>query len=182
MKHLGIFIFVLFFFNQSLQAQLMVREEDKKTGKVLLRGLMQFSDIQKESTCVWFVKGADAYQPDNEAIQTLKKVSGDYRYIVFIGTWCEDTRNLFPKFYKVLQDARIDEHAVELYGVNRKKEALNIEHTLYNIQKVPTIIVMHQFREVGRIVESSTNIETELAMLMEKDYVRLEEERAKKFK
>jgi hypothetical protein len=65
--------------------------------------------------------------------------------------------------------------------VNRKKEALNIEHKFYNIERVPTIIVMHQYREVGRIIESvSGSIEEALLNIMLPDAQKLEAKRAAK--
>ena len=110
----------------------------------------------------------------------MSKIAANYRFVVFAGTWCGDTKDLLPKFYKVLIEAGIDQHTVELYGVNRKKEALNIEHTLYNIKNIPTIIVMYQAREVGRIIESvSTSIEEELDAIIRKDYDMLEREHAR---
>ena len=183
MKFILSFLFISLCCQLNMNAQLMVREIDKKTGKVLLRGLLHVEDIQKETTCKWFDKGFENYNPKASTIESLKQMSSDYRFIVFMGTWCEDTRNILPKFYKVIHNARIDYNAVELYGVNRQKEALNIEHKLYNIHFVPTIIVMHQFREVGRIVESvNSSLEEDLLAIIEKDYYQLEKDKAVKFK
>ena len=164
-----------------LQAQDFVREKDPKTGKVLLHGRLNFDDLKKESSCAWFQQGAQTYQPKGAVIQELKRVSGPYRFIVFAGTWCSDTRDLLPKLYKILKEAQIDEHTVEMYGVNRQKEALNIEHKLYNLINIPTIIVMHQHHEIGRIVESvEGSLEDSLLALMSKDYEALEEARLQK--
>jgi hypothetical protein len=83
----------------------------------------------------------------------------------------------------VLTLAGIDLHAVEMYGVNRDKEALNIETKLYSIAHVPTIIVMHQFREVGRITESaSSSIEENLLSIIAPDFQKLEQKRLNRFK
>ncbi len=42
-----------------------------------------------------------------------------------------------------------------MYGVDRAKEAKYIEHKLYRVEKVPTIIVLKDNTEVGRIVENT---------------------------
>jgi len=168
---------------QGAMAQDFVREIDRKTGKVLLRGKIHFSDIQKESTCSWFNQGADAYQPKPAVIEALKKIAEPYHFVVFAGTWCGDTKDLLPRFYKVLREAGIDQHTVELYGVNRHKEALNIEHSLYNLTNIPTIIIMHQAHEVGRIIESvDSSIEESLLQIMEKDYLDIERRRAERLR
>lgn len=160
-------------FSGNVFAQDFVREIDKKTEKVLLRGKITFEDIREETTCSWFDKNANIYKPNQAAIDVLEEVAKPYRFVVFAGTWCGDTKDLLPKFYKVLKTAGIDLHSVEMYGVNRQKEALNIEHTLYNIGFVPTIIIMQQAREVGRIVETvESSIEEDLLRIIEKDAAR----------
>jgi hypothetical protein len=83
----------------------------------------------------------------------------------------------------VLTLAGIDLHSVEMYGVNRDKEALNAESKLYNITRVPTIIVMHQYREVGRITESvASTIEEDILSIIAPDYQKLEQKRLNRFK
>ena len=179
MKH-GIIFFVLLLSMKSISAQDFVREIDPKTEKVMLRGKITFNDLLNETTFSWLKKGAEAYQPQQKVVDNLHIMVGDYRFIVFAGTWCGDTKELLPKFYKVLVDAGVDLNAVEMFAVNRQKEALNIEKTLYSIVNVPTIIVMHQFREVGRIVESvPTSIEEELVKIIQKDYEALQAEKAR---
>jgi hypothetical protein len=168
---------------KTMMAQDFVREEDKKTGKVLLRGKITFDNLLQETSCKWLETGAKSYQPNRNAVDELSKIAGDYRFVVFAGTWCGDTKDLLPKFYKVLVEAGIDMHAIEMYGVNRNKEALNIEATLYGIKNIPTIIVMHQFREIGRIVENvNTSIEEDLDAMIRKDYAILQKERAQKIR
>ncbi|MBP9932372.1 MAG: thioredoxin family protein [Chitinophagaceae bacterium] len=164
-----------------MQAQDFVRENDKKTDKVLLRGKLTFADVMDETVNKWLIKGAAAYHPNEEVIKALKSVMQHYRLVIFMGTWCEDTQVLLPQLYKTLKDAGFDMNAIEMYGVNRKKEALNIEHKFYNIERVPTIIVMHQYREVGRIIESvSGSIEEALLNIMLPDAQKLEAKRAAK--
>lgn len=164
-------------------AQDFVREKDRKTGKVLLRGLIKFDDMQDEAVYKWFGAGVSKYQPKETAIEGLKKYNAPYKFVVFLGTWCEDSQILIPQLYKTLTLAGIDLHAVEIYGVNRDKEALNIESKLYNITRVPTIIVMHQFREVGRITESvSSSIEEDLLAIIAPDFEKLEQKRLNRFK
>lgn len=169
-------------FQFAAHAQDFVREKDRKTGKVLLHGLITLADLEDEATFSWLGKGMQQYQPKKDVIEGLRKCNSPYKFVVFLGTWCEDSRILIPQLFKVFQLAGIDLNAVEMYGVNRNKEALNIEHKLYNITRVPTIIVMHQFREVGRITEVvNQSIEEDLLAIMEKDYVQLEKKRLARF-
>ena len=151
--------------NMNSQAQDFIRELDRKTEKPLLRGQITFKDITTESAFSWI---HDEYQANENVVTKLKKLLPKYRLVVFIGTWCEDTQALLPQLYSTLQDASFDFNALEMYGLNRAKKGLNSEHDIYNIQRVPTIIIMDRFKEVGRIVESvNTSIEKDLLEILE---------------
>lgn len=178
-----LFIFTLLLTTNFVIAQDFVREHDRKTGKPLLRGRLSFQDIMKESTCSWLEEGTEAYTPNRSAIEGLSSVWKEYRFVLFVGTWCDDTKNLLPKFYKTVLEAGISPYSVEMYGVNRGKQSLKDEHKFYKLERVPTIIIMHQKREVGRIVESvNTSIEEEMLAIMEKDAAEMEIKKAEAVK
>jgi thiol-disulfide isomerase/thioredoxin len=162
-------------------AQDFVREQDKKTGKPLLRGKITFQNLLKESTCSWLEEGTQAYDPDKAIVEELSTVWKEYRFVIFAGTWCEDTHNLLPKFYKTMLEAGISPYSIEMYGVDRQKRTLQEENKFYKIERIPTIIVMHQKREVGRIIESvKVSIESDLLTIMEKDMKELELQKAER--
>jgi thiol-disulfide isomerase/thioredoxin len=165
MKKIIIALLTIVTFSLPSEAQSFVRELDQKTEKPLLRGQIKFKDIKNESTLKWI--NAD-YQAREDVVKKLKVLLPKYRLVVFIGTWCEDTQHLLPQLYRTLEDASYDFNALEMYGVNRRKEGLNAEHLIYNIKYVPTIIVMDRFKEVGRIIESvNTSIEEDLLDILE---------------
>ena len=72
---------------------------------------------------------------------------------MFFGTWCTDTHRELPRLIKILEVAKYPENKIKLIAVNRKKETPDGEDVLYNIKRVPTIIVKKYGREVGRIIE-----------------------------
>jgi thiol-disulfide isomerase/thioredoxin len=167
MKKILIAIIALCSFTLNSQAQDFVRELDQKTQKPLLRGQITFDDIANESTCSWI---KDEYSPNETDVYKISKLLPKYRLVIFLGTWCEDTQYLMPQLLQTLKNANFDFNALEMYGVNRAKEGLNAEHLIYNIERVPSIIVMDRFKEVGRIVESTKeSIEKELLNILEAD-------------
>lgn len=181
MKYIITLLFLSLHVNM-LIAQDFVREKDRKDGHPLLRGKLTFNDLLKETTCNWLYEGAQAYNPQTEAINTLNQICKDYRFVVFIGTWCEDTQELLPKLYKTILDAGIAKESIEMYGVNRNKKALKQEEDVYKIERVPTIIVLHQKREIGRITETVKNsIEEDLVQIIKPDYDEREKARIKKW-
>lgn len=156
--------------SMNMQAQDFIREYDSKTEKPLLRGELSFEDLLAESTCSWLQEGAKEYTPNKETVKQLNALLPKYKIKVFIGTWCEDTQELLPQFFKTLTASSYDLNGLEMYGVNRNKEALNVEHKIYNISRVPTFIIMDRFREVGRITESvNVSIEADLLEILARD-------------
>ncbi|MCX6190127.1 MAG: thioredoxin family protein [Bacteroidetes bacterium] len=112
----------------------------------------------------WFKKNYDSYNTAaNTDILYLKAYNARVTFVVFAGTWCDDTQNLLPKFYRVLDEAQFPESAVVLYGVDRNKKSLKGEADKNVLSKVPTIIVYKDGKEIGKVVESvKSSIEVDL--------------------
>lgn len=159
---------------QQFSAQKVVvnREvESTKDGKMLL-GVQTKQQFIKAPYADWYVKEHDEYAIDQKAISELKKDKiGSYNITAFIGTWCEDSHRDFPRLMKVLEAAKYPEGKLTIIAVNRKKESPSGEEGLYNIQKVPTIIIERYGKEVGRIIEMPTTgyIERDLVEILNKD-------------
>jgi Thioredoxin len=158
----------------TMQAQTKIfktKPDPKDEGSNMLVGQITAKDILQDGTCNWYKFGVEKYKTDSSIIKVLAPLLKKYTIIVVMGTWCEDTQQLFPAFYKTLQACKYDETKLEMIGVDRDKHALNIEHLLLKIEKVPTIIISDGAREIGRIVEtiSKENIETQLLYMIEKD-------------
>jgi thiol-disulfide isomerase/thioredoxin len=142
--------------------------DPKQGSSQILVGQLTAEDIVKNGTCQWFENGMNQYTADSATIEQLKKHINQYSFIVCMGTWCGDTKDLLPKYWKVMQAAGFPTNKIELLGMDRSKQALNIEHLLLRVEKVPTIIINKGPREIGRIVESLSkdNIETELLYII----------------
>lgn len=155
MKHILLAILILTTTAAVAQVSDFNTSKDKETGWPIYKGQMQWSDLQTAKTMDWFSKGVKEYKPDSTADQYLKAHLKDYDLVIFMGTWCDDSHYLIPKVYKVLQQSGYPAEKILLYGVDRAKETKNgYENKLYAIKKVPTIIVMKNSIEIGRITES----------------------------
>jgi hypothetical protein len=167
-------IFFILFTSIIMQAQSKIFKtilDPKEAGANMLVGQITTKDIMADGTCTWYASGYKKYKPDTNITKALQPLLKKYTIIAVVGTWCEDTQNLFPAFYKTLQACNYPEEKLEIIGVDRSKHALNIEHLLLKIDKVPTIIISDGAREIGRIIEtiSKENIETQLLYMIEKD-------------
>lgn len=144
--------------------------KDPENGQVVFKGQTTFSDLLAETTFGWLERGADSYKPDSVQLQFLKKNLGNYELVVLMGTWCDDSHILLPQLYKILQLTGYPMGKYLMYGLDREKTSKYVEHKVYKVTRVPTIIVYKNHMEVGRIVESvEKSMEADLAKMIATD-------------
>ena len=150
-------IFCCFFaamFIQSKAQQLYSSFKDEKNNKgIVYKGIINKSTLQSESAFDWFVSNKEKYKPSPELLHAFLAASKSVKYIVFGGTWCEDTQNLLPQFYKLQELTGMNEQDIVLFAVDRDKKTIDNITQAFHITNVPTIIVMKDGKEVGRVVE-----------------------------
>ncbi|NDC40687.1 MAG: hypothetical protein EBZ77_03915 [Chitinophagia bacterium] len=136
---------------------------DEKNNSLIYRGSITFGDIMQEPSFGWMKEGTATYTPAEKTIQHLKPQLARCRFLVFMGTWCEDSQHLIPQFLKTLQACGYNPADVLLYGMDRAKTSgTGIEKT-YGATLLPTIIIYYDNKEVGRIIETVPGtIEAEL--------------------
>jgi thiol-disulfide isomerase/thioredoxin len=115
----------------------------------------------------WFRSGFEDYKPNHDTIEELKKWKNDIYFIVYAATWCDDTKDLLPKFYKTAYEAEFTTKEVQLYLMDRDKKTTDGSAQLLHIDKVPTIVVFRSGRMIGRIVETTSKpVEQEILDLI----------------
>ena len=165
---------ILFFSLQSCNAQKVVVNREVETtndGKMLL-GIQTKDQLLKSPYSDWYLKEHDEYTIDKKNVEELKKEKlSSYKMIVVLGTWCEDSHREVPRLMKILESINFPEQKLTIIAVNRKKEAPGGEEGIYNIQRVPTIIVQKYGKEIGRIIEypASGYLERDLLEIVRKD-------------
>lgn len=140
--------------------------QDKDGSKMLL-GVIKSTDLSKDAAFLWFKENQKLGRTDPFAKIVFKDKASDndLRLLVFGGTWCEDTKNLLPIFYRLVEESGFPEKKIRLIAVNREKEDPSGIAEKNGIAHVPTFIVLRKDKEIGRIVEygSTGNFEKELA-------------------
>jgi thiol-disulfide isomerase/thioredoxin len=119
----------------------------------VFKGLLKRADIENDTAFKWFQHNYKLGTPDVSAVDAFKKHVNDFQMVVFLGTWCDDTQNLLPQFFRVADAAGYAEDNITLIGVDRPKTTLADLHGAFHIVEVPTFIVMKGGKEVGRVVE-----------------------------
>ena len=119
----------------------------------VLKGVINRSIIESDTAFAWFKENMKWGEADPSAIASFQKNKDKFTLLVFGGTWCHDTQNLLPIFYRLIDKSGYPEKKVLLIAVDRKKESLNNLSKKYRITNVPTFIVFAKGKELGRVVE-----------------------------
>jgi thiol-disulfide isomerase/thioredoxin len=119
----------------------------------VLKGYINRSIIENDTMFHWFKDNMKWGQADAAAIQSFSTNKNKFTMLVFGGTWCGDTKNLLPVFYRLVDKSGYPDNKITLVGVDRQKTTIDDLQTKWNITNVPTFIVLHKGKEVGRVVE-----------------------------
>lgn len=157
----------LFLFPFMSHAQTFVTEKDPQSQEVILKGQCRYSDLLAQPTFTW-MKSAERYRIDGRAMSILKEELPKYELVVLFGSWCDDSHLQLPRLYKVLQEAKMPAAQVTLYGLDRAKKGRDVEDKIFQVERVPTIILIQKHKEIGRIVETpQKSLEADLAEMIE---------------
>jgi len=105
----------------------------------------------------------DSVQVSPDLVQLLREADSGLDMLVFLGTWCPDSRVQVPHFLKIIDLAGIPPARVKLYGIDRSKTSPEGLANQYAISRVPTFIFLKDGHEVGRITEMpQTTMETDM--------------------
>jgi len=123
----------------------------KNDSDVVYRGTVTFEDIRRVPA-FRFEEAVKDYSPKEKAMQALDGLK-DYQLVVFLGTWCEDSHRMIPQLYKVLQAAHYPMESLSLNALDRDKQGKDDIASRYKITLVPTVVVLKDGKEMGRITE-----------------------------
>lgn len=101
----------------------------------------------------WFSFNYENYEVDADIVKELAPFLKDFTIKAFMGTWCSDSQDQTPVFYKILDTANFDYDNLELVTVNEDKKTSDNLQEGYRIERVPTFIFFKNGIEIGRFVE-----------------------------
>ncbi len=130
-----------------------ITADDK--GSKMLSGIINRSLIENDTAFAWFKENMQYGVPEAAAVTAFQQNKDKFTMLVFGGTWCHDTQNLLPKFYKLIDRSGYPNDKITLIALDRDKKSTTDKnlHVTYAITNVPTFIVLHDGKEVGRVTE-----------------------------
>jgi thiol-disulfide isomerase/thioredoxin len=119
----------------------------------ILSGQIDRSILESDTAFAFLKENMKWGEADASAVAAFQKNASKFSMVVVIGTWCEDSNNLLPKFFRLLDKSGYPASKVSLIAVDRNKKAYKNIQVKYSITNTPTFIVIQNGKEVGRITE-----------------------------
>ena len=111
----------------------------------------------------------DRYTPDQEIVSQVASLLDEITITIVMGTWCSDSREQVPRFMKILNLSGYSVSDPVIICTDRNKKAGDLSLEGLDILKVPTIIIYHSKRELGRIIETpQTTLEQDFLAILKK--------------
>ena len=124
----------------------------------MLLGTVSRSALEKKPFNEWFDKNYADYKVNDSIANLVNPLLQNKTIVLFMGTWCGDSRREIPRMYKILDAAGIKSSQVKLVMVDNHdstyKQSPQHEERGLNIHRVPDLLVYDEDKELGRIVES----------------------------
>ncbi len=150
MKKILLSLFVLTMVSCSVQKQVVTATEDTQGNLV---GIANKESFLQEPYRDWFTPNYDAYDIDDAVVEKIEPLLKNVTIKAFMGTWCGDSQEQIPVFYKIMDEADFKYKNLELVTVNRSKKTPDNLQEGFDIIRVPTFIFFKDGKEIGRLVE-----------------------------
>src|SRR5688500_15662541 len=150
MKNLLFVLAALVTLNGFAQTQFQVTNEGSEK---ILKGIITRKEISEDTAFKWYKANQTGYTPNAAAVKALKAKGENLQIITFGGTWCDDTKFILPKFFSLTDAAGFPDARVTLVGVDRNKKTISHLSEALGVVNVPTIIILKDGKELGRVVE-----------------------------
>ncbi len=166
MKRIAFLLFCVALFQAGFaQSYEVVTDNQGKYYKGIISGEL----IESDTAMKWWAANKSSYTPNAAAVAGIKAQADSIRFMVFMGTWCEDSHFVIPRFFSLLQAAGYPATNVSMIGTDRNKKAPGNLTETFSVKNVPTIIVLKNGRELGRVVEygSSGLYDKDLSLILQ---------------
>jgi thiol-disulfide isomerase/thioredoxin len=152
MKRFTVVVILLITVSTVSSAQNQFQVLSERANEKTYKGILSRDALMADTSFKW-MNDARGFAGDKKAVDGLRTNKDSIELLVFMGTWCEDSHVIIPKLFSMMDAAGFPQEKITLIGVDRKKTTLSHLTEALGIINVPTIMVMKNGKEVGRVVE-----------------------------
>ncbi len=138
----------------------------------ILVGSVTRAELKAPPYSEWFEAQYARYQPDAASVERLRPLLGSVSIEAYFATWCGDSRRQVPRLVRLLDLAAFDDRRLGLIGLSDRamefKQAPGHPEAKRYIHRTPTMVIVREGREIGRIVETPVvSLEADLLAILE---------------
>lgn len=93
------------------------------------------------------------YKADEATMKQLATKLKGVKVTIVMATWCSDSKDWVPRFYKIMDELKFNYKNLTLICVDRSKKAPGTNVDVLKAELVPTFIFYRKKVELGRIIE-----------------------------
>ena len=144
-----------------------------RNGNPMLEGCCTREALLQEPFASWFVPNYNLYRVDSAVALQLKPYISNKTFVLFLGTWCGDSKREVPRLYKIFDYCTVKPEQIKLVLVSNHdtayKQSPTHEEKGLNILRVPTLLVLENGNELNRFVEYPVeSLEKDLLKILSK--------------
>lgn len=147
-----------------------VKESAPQNAKALVLGEISWDEWKRKAG--WAAYKDENFKPIPAILQRIEEdLNADktISFLIFSATWCDDAAVEMPRLFQVLEGANVTKDRIKIIGVNEQKIDPTGSAERFGVALVPTIVVMKNGKENGRISEHPrTSWELDLIVVIER--------------
>lgn len=129
--------------------------KDPVNNEKMLVGTISKKDLTDDPAFAsWYNENQKIYTTPNAGLAAALQANKKKIYLVIFGaTWCEDSHFILPRLFRIQETAGFPENHIVLYALDRDKKLPSPIADAFAVSHTPTVIVMKDGRETGRVIE-----------------------------
>lgn len=141
-------------YTQELNKRIIDPERDEE----ILIGHCTKDGLMDGDYGVIFSEEYSHYEADMQYVNEIALFNKSEEVLIVLGTWCHDSHEQVPRFYRILDTVKYPEDLVSVICVDGNKTGGGeVDISGLDIVKVPTFIFYRDGEEIGRIIETPEN-------------------------
>ena len=112
-------------FNSRAQTPYTSSKDEKHPEVTVLNGIISKYALQNNAEFNnWYNSNQNIYDPPKDIVNAMEAAKDKVQFVIFGGTWCEDTQFILPRFFKLQEQSGFPDKSISFFGVNRAKQTL----------------------------------------------------------
>jgi len=138
-------------------------------GETIYLGTITKENLNNNTYTPWFEPAYENFQVPEEWIKQHKPLAKKLEFIILMGTWCSDSQREVPGMIRLIEALDRDDQ-LKIYALDEFKQSEGGIEKTWNVEQVPTLIVLDKGEELNRIDEFPLDtLEADLGCILRKE-------------